>query len=202
MGKILVTGVLSKVGLQLAIDLLEGDNDVIGVTLHVINGHDVDLKLREHPRFELLEGDVSNHLFLLDPAFHDVTEIYHLPFDSSYKNRIENMEMLFKNAGNTSGTKNLLKLAHRNQAKFTYVSGPGNDLTNTLLGNASQQSCNAEIFNMHDYEAEMRLGEIFCYEYYKRYNMDIKILRPDGKDNAILAIDSSKGEKMGVIEYN
>ncbi|MBU9714328.1 NAD-dependent epimerase/dehydratase family protein [Evansella tamaricis] len=174
MGKTLITGVAGVIGSYLAEELLRRGIDVIGIDNFCTGQREFMNKLkREYPHFELVEGDVTERGVFINSLFLNVTEIYHLATPRATSFFQENPFAAV--AAYTTGTQNVLKLAYRNDAKLLFVSNPKAEMSQS---STSLESFQNDISQPNESNGEAaRLGEIYCYEYMKRYGVDCKIIR-------------------------
>jgi nucleoside-diphosphate-sugar epimerase len=118
--KVLLTGAAGFVGSHLTDSLLESGASVIGVD-NFCTGRRVNLEhLRDHPRFTLLEADVSEPLPLLNSMLDRLDWVMHFASPASPPKYlaipIETMRV------NAEGSRHLLELCRRTGAKFFLAS--------------------------------------------------------------------------------
>ncbi|KZE63418.1 NAD-dependent dehydratase [Fictibacillus phosphorivorans] len=176
MKKIVITGVAGFLGSHLAKDLLSKKNKVIGLD-NFSTGKKQNLSsFSSNTNFTLIEIDVSKEKVMDLEELNGIDEIYHLASPASpafyQKTPFDTI------AVNTIGTKNMLDIAKRNNAKLVYLS------TSEVYGDP-------EIHPQHEdykgsvntwgpracYDEGKRLGEVFCYLYYQLFNLQVKVAR-------------------------
>ncbi|MEH6905707.1 NAD-dependent epimerase/dehydratase family protein [Neobacillus drentensis] len=173
--KVLITGVAGFLGSQLAKDLLAAGCVVVGVD-NLSSGKITNIKGLSEGRFIFKEMDVCSRKILTDPDFLNVQEIYHLASAASPKyyqaSPFETINV------NTIGTKNMLELAKRKQAKIVYTSTSEaygdpevHPQPETYRGNVNTWGPRA------CYDEAKRLGEVLCYLYFTEYQTKVKVAR-------------------------
>ncbi|MGG4498267.1 NAD-dependent epimerase/dehydratase family protein [Brevibacillus reuszeri] len=172
----LITGAAGFLGSHLVKSLLAQGKQVIGIdnlsTGRLQNIEDV----RSHALFEFFECDVSAPNVLELEAVHGVSEIYHLaspaspvfyqsaPFDTI--------------AANTIGTQQMLELARKNHARFLYASTSEAYGDPTLHPQPEEYCGNVNTWGPRAcYDEAKRLGEVICYEYFQRFEVQVKVAR-------------------------
>jgi UDP-glucuronate decarboxylase len=168
--RVLVAGGAGFIGSHLCDSLLADGHDVVAID-NVITGREVNVAhLADHPRFRLIHGDI------VDPIELEVDTIYHLASPAS---PVGYMRHPFEtHVSNSTGTHNLLKLAHRHGASFLYTSTSeayGNPAVHpqpeTYFGNVNPvgpRSC---------YDESKRYGESITMEFVRQYGLDARIVR-------------------------
>lgn len=176
MNKILITGAAGFIGSNLARALVSEGYEVIGIDNLSTGRLDNLSDLADSPRFAFLESDVSKESFLDWPELEGVREIYH--FASAASPKFYQADPFGTIAVNTSGTRNLLQLAVRNGAKMVYASTSeayGDPLVHPqdeeYRGNVNTWGPRA------CYDEAKRLGEVYCYEYWKQFGLAVKVAR-------------------------
>lgn len=169
---ILVTGGAGFLGRHVCKRLLEIEtNKVICLDNLVTGSKDNIQEFIDNPNFKFLLFDIKNKLFLPH-----IDEIYHMACIASpvnYKEKsIETLITCFE------GTKNILELAkyHRCKVLFTSTSEIYGDpiihpQPEHYFGNVNtvgERSC---------YDEGKRVAETLMYEYRKKFNLDLKIVR-------------------------
>jgi UDP-glucuronate decarboxylase len=135
--------------------------------------------------------DACSKKLLSDPELSNVQEIYHLASPASPKfyqaSPFETIEV------NTIGTKNMLELANRLQAKIVYTSTSEaygdpevHPQPETYRGNVNTWGPRA------CYDESKRLGEVLCYLYFKQYATQVKVARLFNTYSAGLANDDGR----------
>ncbi|NHC40738.1 NAD-dependent epimerase/dehydratase family protein [Bacillus sp. MM2020_1] len=188
--KVLITGVAGFLGSQLAKDLLAAGCVVVGVD-NLSSGKITNIKGLPEGRFIFKEMDVCSRKILTDPDFLNVQEIYHLASAASPKyyqaSPFETINV------NTLGTKNMLELAKRKQAKIVYTSTSEaygdpevHPQPETYRGNVNTWGPRA------CYDEAKRLGEVLCYLYFTEYQIKVKVARIFNTYSAGLANDDGR----------
>lgn len=168
---ILITGGLGFIGTNLSIKLLE-DNHNIYIIDDLSSGQLDNLNIiQQYGNVKFYKQNICEKL----PDI-QVDEIYNLACDASPKFYQSDMLATIKSC--TYGLFNLLELAKKNNAKFLQSSTSevyGNPLENPqkeeYLGNVSCtgiRSC---------YDEGKRVAESIVLNYYRQYNVDVKIVR-------------------------
>lgn len=176
MSKTLVTGAAGFLGSHMVQKLRAQKKQVVGLD-NLSTGKTENLrKLMDEQGFDFVRCDVTDPNVLLLSQLSDITEIYHLASPASPKfyqslpfDTIE---------ANTTGTKHMLELARRNGAKIVFASTSeayGDSLVHPqnekYLGNVNTWGPRA------CYDESKRLGEVYCYEYFHRYGIPVKVAR-------------------------
>ncbi len=191
MKKILVTGAAGFIGSYLAKSLVSEGYRVIGIDNFSTGKHENLAALADNPAFTLLACDVSKEAIAGCPELSGVQEIYHLASPASPK--FYQHDPLGTISANTAGTKNMLELALKTQAKMVYAS------TSEAYGDPS-------VHPQHEgyrgnvntwgpracYDESKRLGEVYCYEYWRRYQMKVKVARIFNTYSAGLRTDDGR----------
>ncbi|WP_199621806.1 NAD-dependent epimerase/dehydratase family protein [Paenibacillus alkalitolerans] len=176
MKKIVITGAAGFIGSRLARQLIPEQCLVIGID-NLQSGLMANMKdLLDHPRFKFICADVSSNSIMLREELDRADEIYHLASPASPKFY---QSMPFDTiAVNTLGTKNMLELARTTGAKLLYSS------TSEAYGDPlvhpqdEQYSGNVNTWGPRAcYDESKRLGEVFCYEYFTRFGVAVKVAR-------------------------
>ncbi|MFP5113721.1 NAD-dependent epimerase/dehydratase family protein [Bacillaceae bacterium C204] len=173
--KVLITGVAGLLGSHLAKELIIEGYFVIGVD-SLTSGKITNIRGLPEDQFIFKEMDVCSRKLLTDPDLKNVKEIYHLASPTSPKHF---QTYPFETIGaNTIGTKNMLELARRYQAKIVYAS------TGELYGNTEvhpQPENTHAIGNtwgpLACYYRAKRFGEVICYEHFKQYQTNVRVAR-------------------------
>ncbi|MEY2194316.1 NAD-dependent epimerase/dehydratase family protein [Neobacillus sp. BF23-41] len=188
--KVLITGVAGFLGSQLAKDLLAAGCVVVGVD-NLSSGKITNIKGLPEDRFIFKEMDACSRKLLTGSDFKNVKEIYHLASAASPKyyqaSPFETINV------NTIGTKNMLELAKRNQAKIVYTSTSEaygdpevHPQPETYRGNVNTWGPRA------CYDEAKRLGEVLCYLYFTEYQTKVKVARIFNTYSAGLANDDGR----------
>jgi UDP-glucuronate decarboxylase len=168
--RVLVAGGAGFIGSHLCDSLLTDGHDVVALD-NFITGRRVNVAhLADHPQFELIEGDI------VDPFDIEVEAIYHLASPAS---PVGYMRHPFEtHVTNSTGTHNLLKLAHRHSASFLYTS------TSEAYGNPEIHPQPESYFgNVNPvgprscYDESKRYGESITMEYVRQYGLSARIVR-------------------------
>ncbi|MFM1651723.1 GDP-mannose 4,6-dehydratase [Brevibacillus sp. B_LB10_24] len=173
---IVITGVAGFLGSHLCKELLAKGRRVIGID-NFSTGRERNLnEVIGHPDFFLINDDVTNKRVVEFSLLSGVEEIYHLASPASPKfYQLAPFETI---AVNTIGTQHMLEVAKRNNAKLLYAS------TSEAYGDPEQHP-QAEDYrgNVNTwgpracYDEAKRLGEVMCYEYYHRHQVQVKVAR-------------------------
>jgi len=174
--RVLIAGAAGFIGSHLAKELIDQGHEVIGVD-NFCTGLRKNLEnLMENASFTFVERDLTAHGFLEDERFRHVEEIYHLASPASPK--FYQMYPLETIAANTVGTRNLLELARKSGARFLFAS------TSEVYGDADvhpqpeEYRGNVNTWGPRAcYDEAKRLGEVYCYEYYRSYRVKVRIAR-------------------------
>lgn len=176
MKKIVITGAAGFLGSHLVKELLEQNHTVIGIdnlaTGKMSNVEDV----LTHPLFSFIKFDVSNPAVIDLPELEGVSEIYHLASPASPKfYQALALETIYIN---TIGTQNMLELAKKNDAKILYASTSEAYGDPEVHPQPEHYRGNVNTWGPRAcYDEAKRLGEVFCYEYHRLYNVRTKVVR-------------------------
>ena len=175
MKKIIVTGGAGFLGRHLCEKLLQDENNDVTCLDNYVTGCSENVEqFLKNPRFHNIYYDITKPF--PDDYLPNVDEIYHLACIASppkYKEySIETLNTSF------NGTQNILNLAKKNGAKVLFTSTSevyGDPLVHPqpeeYFGNVNtvgERSC---------YDEGKRVAESLIYEYRRKFNMDIKIVR-------------------------
>jgi UDP-glucuronate decarboxylase len=187
--KVLITGVAGFLGSHLAKELIGEGYHVIGVD-SLISGKITNIQGFPEDQFIFKEMDVCSRKLLTDPDFKNVKEIYHLASPSSPKHyRSYPFETI---DANTIGTKNILELARRYQAKIVYASIGEAYVYSEVHPQPENSPANVNTWLPRAcYYGAKRLGEVLCYEYFKQYKTNVKVARIFNTYSTGLANDDS-----------
>jgi UDP-glucuronate decarboxylase len=151
--------------------LEEESNTVLCLDNYYSGGSDNIIGLEKHPRFDFIHHDIVDYFPL-----HEVDQIYHLACPASPIHYQKSS--IYTSKVNTLGTFNILDLAKENNARILYTSTSevyGNPLVSpqpeTYYGNTNPigpRAC---------YHEGKRFSESLFYDYWRNYNLDIKIVR-------------------------
>lgn len=169
--KILVTGGAGFLGSNLCKRLLEEkENDVICVD-NFSSGKIENVKdLINNPRFELRDFDITNQIDI------KVDQIYNAACPASPKFYQQNHLKTFDTC--ITGTRNLLELAKKCNAKFLQFS------TSEIYGNPLEHPQNEKYYGNVNimgirscYDEGKRAAETLCFIYNKEYKVKTKVIR-------------------------
>lgn len=176
--RVLVAGGAGFIGSHLCESLISDGCDVICVD-NLITGDKKNVSgLLSNSKFEFIEKDVSSKDFKIEK---NVDLIFHLaspasPSNVNPKSYIFNpIETLL---ANSLGTHNLLEVAKTNNAKFLYAS------SSEVYGDPEISPQKEDYFgNVNPvgvrsvYDEGKRYGEAVSMAYFRKYNLDTKIIR-------------------------
>jgi UDP-glucuronate decarboxylase len=175
MKTILITGGAGFIGSNLCKTLIDS-NKIICVD-NLITGSNKNIeKFLDHPNFRFVNADITEVYSLAQFEFEKIDEIYHLASiaspDKYKKYSLETLNV------NVMGTINALNLCKHHRCKLLFTSTSevyGDPLVHPqpedYFGNVNivgERSC---------YDEGKRVAETYLYEYKKRYNLDVKIIR-------------------------
>jgi UDP-glucuronate decarboxylase len=180
---ILIAGGNGFIGTNLAIDLIEEGHSVLAVdNFATSTAQNVEV-LQSSPNYELLHLDITSATFAIDlfsskllRRHKTIDQIYNLACPASPPHyQALSLETI---TANTTGLINLLEVARQNSAKFLQSStsevygDPGvHPQPESYWGNVNTlgpRSC---------YDEGKRLGETICFEYQRKFKLDIKLVR-------------------------
>lgn len=179
--KNLITGGAGFIGSHIIEKILNSGEEVICIdNLSTGNLNNLS-KWINHPKFTFLKFDIENYIDL------EVNNIWHLacPASPTYyqANPIQTTRTIFL------GILNILELSKKYNSKILFAS------TSEIYGNPKEHPQKENYFgNVNPigkrscYEEGKRLSESLCMDYFKKFNLDIKIAR----------IFNSYGQKMKV----
>ena len=192
MKTILVAGGAGFLGSHLCKTLLQDPNHQIYCIDNLITGSFENIKdLSNNSRFFFTKYDITSPTILCDLGFVQIDEIYNLAcIASPPKYKQYSIETLHTSI---QGTKNLLELARKYNAKLLFTSTSevyGNPLVHPqpeeYFGNVNtvgERSC---------YDEGKRVAETIIYEYRRRYNVDAKIIRIFNTYGPFMDIDDGR----------
>ena len=176
MVKTLVTGVAGFLGSFLAKELLSKGHFVVGIDNFSTGRMENMKEMLQHPHFIFLNLDIcSNNIFTLRELT-NIQEIYHLASAASPKfyqaTPFDTIKV------NTIGTKNMLTLAKRNNAKMVFTS------TSEVYGDPEEHPQNESYRGAVNtwgpracYDEAKRLGEVYCSLFHSNYGVKVKVAR-------------------------
>lgn len=172
----LISGVAGFLGSHLAKKLLRMGNNVIGIDNLSTGSLQNLIPLKEYSNFTFINCDGSSEKVSQLTELNNVDEIYHLASPASPKAYQKHPFATI--AINTIGTKNLLELAKRNNSKFVFLS------TSEVYGDplihpqSEDYKGNVNTWGPRAcYDEGKRLGEVYCYLYYKEFDVKVKVAR-------------------------
>lgn len=176
MKKVLIAGAAGFLGSHLTKELLHKGFRIVAID-NYSTGKEQNLKgLFGQKGFTHLIYDVSDPRIIELNVLKDVEEIYHLASPASPKfYQASPMETI---AANTIGTKHLLELARQNQAKLLFASTSEAYGDPEIHPQSEDYRGNVNTWGPRAcYDEAKRLGEVYCYEYHHRYQVQAKVVR-------------------------
>lgn len=174
---VVITGVAGFLGSYLAKELLN-TNGVFIIGLDNLSTGKIEnlQEILHNSNFKFLQIDVANPDILQLVSLSALDEIYHLASPASPKfyqsTPFDTIDV------NVSGTKNMLELAKRTNAKLVYTSTSEaygdpevHPQDETYRGNVNTWGPRA------CYDESKRMGEVLCYLYHSLYNIPVKVAR-------------------------
>lgn len=169
---ILVTGAAGFIGSHLAEKLLKDGNQVVGIDNLQTGSRDNLSDFINDKKFTFLERDIEEPLILDDK----IDQIYHLACPAApvhyQKNPVKTLTTAFV------GTKNLLELAQKKQARILYVS------TSEVYGDPLEHPQHEQYWgNVNPigpracYDEGKRAAEALCFAFRRERNADIRVVR-------------------------
>lgn len=176
MKRVLITGVAGFLGSHLAKEIISKGNKVIGID-NLCTGKEENLSsIIGHENFSFIKHDVTDKQILKMDYFNNIDEIYHLASPASPK--FYQHAPFDTIAVNTIGTQNMLELAKINNAKLLFASTSEAYGDPEVHPQSEDYRGNVNTWGPRAcYDEAKRLGEVFCYEYYHRYNVQAKVVR-------------------------
>ncbi len=180
---VLITGGNGFIGTNLAIDLVKEGHSVLAVDNFSSSKPKDIAELRSASNYELLELDITSPTFAIELSksrllsqHKTIDQIYNLACPASPPHyQSLSLETI---AANTTGLINVLEVAVQNSAKFLqsstseiYGDPAVHPQPESYWGNVNTlgpRSC---------YDEGKRLAETICYEYQRKFNLDIKLAR-------------------------
>jgi UDP-glucuronate decarboxylase len=168
--RILVTGGAGFLGSHLCDKLLEAGEEVICLDNYFTGAKRNVNHLLQHPRFELIRHDV------IEPILLEVDQIYNLACPASPIHYQYNPVKTIKTS--VMGTINILGLAKRVNARILQAS------TSEVYGDPTQHPQTESywgnvnpIGSRSCYDEGKRVSETLCFDYKRKENVDIRIMR-------------------------
>ncbi|WP_010271033.1 NAD-dependent epimerase/dehydratase family protein [Paenibacillus senegalensis] len=176
MSKVVVTGAAGFLGSHLCKELVRQKHEVIGLD-NMCTGQLANIQpLLEDDRFTFVHADVSSPDVLFNTELREVEQIYHLASPASP--RFYQAMALETIAVNTNGTKTMLELAKAWNAKMVYTST--SEIYGDPLVHPQSEDYRGNVATLGPracYDEAKRMGEVYCYEYYRLYRVPVKIAR-------------------------
>lgn len=176
MKKTLITGAAGFLGSHLARELIRAGHKIIGID-NLSTGQKKNVEdLIGNPHFSFVEYNVSQRELIQLVDLQDVEEIYHLASPASPRFYQEkSLDTIYVN---TIGTQNMLELAKLTGAKILYASTSEAYGDPEVHPQPENYRGNVNTWGPRAcYDEAKRLGEVFCYEYYRLYGVRTKVVR-------------------------
>lgn len=170
MKKVIVAGGAGFIGYHLIQKLLKKNCHVTCIDSLVTGNKDHIQHFCQHPHFIFIEHEIQKSIDI------EAKEIYNLACPASPKAYKKNP--LYTLDTNYLGTKNLLELAKKYQAKFFQAST--SEIYGDPLEHPQQERYygNVNCFGVRAcYDEGKRVAETLCYEYCKTFGVDVRIAR-------------------------
>jgi UDP-glucuronate decarboxylase len=188
--RVLITGVAGFLGSHLAKDLLEAGHTVIGID-NLSSGKIANIKNLPADRFTYLEMDVCSPRAISHRDVQAVDEIYHLASPASPK--YYQADPFGTINVNTIGTKNMLELARRTNAKVVFTSTSEAYGDPEVHPQPEDYRGNVNTWGPRAcYDEAKRMGEVLCYLFFKEYEIKVKVARIFNTYSAGLANDDGR----------
>ncbi|WP_456420235.1 UDP-glucuronic acid decarboxylase family protein [Methanocaldococcus infernus] len=172
MKTILVTGGAGFIGTNLIKKLLEDKNKVICIDNMYTGRLDNIKKFLNNPNFEFIKHNITKPIKIKE----EIDEIYNLACPASPPHYQKNP--IFTLNTSIFGIINILELAKEHEAKVLHAS------TSEVYGNPLEHPQKEGYWgNVNPigpracYDEGKRAAETYCYEYWKEFNLDIRIVR-------------------------
>ncbi|WP_246067250.1 NAD-dependent epimerase/dehydratase family protein [Paenibacillus koleovorans] len=176
MKRTIVTGAAGFLGSHLCKQLLHLGCEVVGLDNLSTGRMENVADLEGVGAFRFLLCDIADAAVLNLEETEGAHEIYHLASPASPKFYRE--MPLQTIAANTVGTRHMLELANKHKAKLVYTS------TSEAYGDPKvhpqHESYRGSVHTWGPracYDESKRLGETICYEYFKRFQVEVKVAR-------------------------
>jgi len=210
--RILITGGAGFIGWNLVEELLKDENNFISVIDNFYSSKREDFQkyFEMHPRLEIIMGDVDAGEYSLAATFgkEKIDQIYHLACPASpkfyQKDPIKTLDTCYL------GTKHMLELAKTTGATLLFTS------TSEIYGDPLEHPQREDyrgnvnpIGPRANYNEGKRIGETLCFEYHRKYGIDIRVARlfntygprmrsDDGRVVSNFIVQALKGSKLTI----
>lgn len=191
---VLIAGGAGFIGSHLVETLLSQNFKVVCVD-NFSTGKRENLKaVLTAPNFTLIEADINDANFSL-PDGVKIDYCFHLASVEDYLTRGLSLDTLLVNS---LGTKQLLEIARKQQAKFVLISAA--DLYSGAISSSSlryyfgKTAESEAVLSTHEAK---RFSEALCFEYYKKYKLPLTIVRL--KDVYGPRMDLERGDDLSTI---
>lgn len=174
--KVLITGVAGFLGSHLAEAITASGRAVIGID-NLSTGRMDNLRgMFDRPNFTFWQCDVGREQVMQLEGLEDVTEIYHLASPASPA--AYQADPFGTIAVNTLGTRHMLELARKTGAKLVYASTSEAYGDPEVHPQPENYRGNVNTWGPRAcYDEAKRLGEVFCYEYWRQFRLPVKVAR-------------------------
>ncbi|MCL5970879.1 MAG: SDR family oxidoreductase [Patescibacteria group bacterium] len=194
MQTVLIAGGAGFIGSHLTKSLLSENYKVICLDNFLTGDRKNIDDLLENPNFKFIESDITKPIESIEIS--DVNFIFHLASPASPNKKSPRSYINFPVETllvNSVGTKNLLDLAKKSGAKFLYASSSeiyGNPLVSPqkeeYFGNVNPNGIRSV------YDEGKRFGEAITMAYFRKYNMDVRIIRIFNTYGPLMQIDDGR----------